>query len=471
MWHAAMLLAALFPLLASGALLNQPYIPSITNSWYAAEAKCRVASKGHLLSLGSEETRSLFDKIDTGKYWVGAIQQRGVWKWSNGFDFDTSLLLEDTTRERHGARCMYADWDSVSENLKLFTADCSDILPFICAAAGDTACGWRRSNLFLANANFGASGNHDVRISSRGVMNIEGIDVAIGEWSSPTRFVVVPPHSFRCNWIAEFSLGPDGKAVARTGCQTSLGEYSLNHTDMDQPQCIVRTPSPARSRGMNTFSRSAEVAAAPLDPLSLHKEGAHTAGGASDQPNSNRAEWMWSFAFVAVAGASTFAAVGASQRSMSAHAPRHADSGGDSGAEMEPRQPASTSGSDCGRAECSGKASGDDSVCDICKKFNPDIAKVRLRAVHEALQNEFRLPLTVLTTRCDHVGNDHIHVFSVENDFDASSLGALSTVYSRTKPRLPRNTRIHIEKGKRPEYSVEDETNYDPEMSAYHYGA
>ena len=82
--------------------------------------------------------------------------------------------------------------------------------------------------------------------------------------------------------------------------------------------------------------------------------------------------------------------------------------------------------------------------CETCRKFDPRVATQRLHSVYAALRREFSRDLTIRAVRCDHVGREHAHVFEVDNRYDPSSLGAMSTVYSRKKPRLPRRTRVHI---------------------------
>ncbi|KAJ9444770.1 hypothetical protein DIPPA_08924 [Diplonema papillatum] len=79
-----------------------------------------------------------------------------------------------------------------------------------------------------------------------------------------------------------------------------------------------------------------------------------------------------------------------------------------------------------------------------CQKVTGS-ARQRHLAVHGDLAEELEAPIVVNSMRCVHSKSEHIHVFEVANEFQPHTLGALSTVYSRSKPRLPRNTRIHIQ--------------------------
>ena len=98
----------------------------------------------------------------------------------------------------------------------------------------------------------------------------------------------------------------------------------------------------------------------------------------------------------------------------------------------------------CKAGKSTPTSSDNNAECESCEKFSSSDAVTRLHAVHAALQRDFSQRLAVSSVRCDHLGKEHVHVFTVRNFFDATSLGAISTVYSRTKPRLPRRTRIHI---------------------------
>ena len=85
--------------------------------------------------------------------------------------------------------------------------------------------------------------------------------------------------------------------------------------------------------------------------------------------------------------------------------------------------------------------------CEICKNFDKVSNTDRLRRIHADLSNELKAPLRITGASCEHVDNnsgEHIHTFKVDNEFSLFLLGVLSTGYTRAKPRLPRNTRIHV---------------------------
>ena len=423
-------------------------------SWYAAESACRLENDGHLVSIQALRARKVFEHFPGARYWVGARKATtsGPWQWSDGsvLSYETLSTLssfvsfdKETFSKAAGGSCAFVHWNAETRQMVLRDASCSDPLPSVCSVSGDLDCAWSQTALVIHDASFGGAVTHTVGISVSNVLSFEGQDIGIGRWVTPTLFMVTSPNNYVCNWAAEFWTTAENEQIAKCGCQKDATTFDLVAAKMDEPECMLDS-----QRGVTrlAFDRTAVTTGEGMRVPQMAAPIGSTDSTPKKAPKTVPV-WVWPSAFVVVGLVSVFAAVGAGQR-------------------KEKKDDKSVSGGSCG--------SGDDRSCEnceICRKFSAETAKRRLGEVHKALQQEFAMPLVVRSTRCDHVGNDHVHVFQVENEFDASSLGALSTVYSRTKPRLPRNTRIHIEHGKKAEVIVlvEDQTTFDDETIAYHY--
>eukprot|EP01064_Diplonema_japonicum_P018767 TRINITY_DN27458_c0_g1_i1.p1 TRINITY_DN27458_c0_g1~~TRINITY_DN27458_c0_g1_i1.p1 ORF type:complete len:205 (+),score=36.90 TRINITY_DN27458_c0_g1_i1:63-677(+) len=107
---------------------------------------------------------------------------------------------------------------------------------------------------------------------------------------------------------------------------------------------------------------------------------------------------------------------------------------------------------------CRGKR-GEKRVCEACKNFSPERAVKRLHEVHASIAAEFSKPLEVVDVALEHNGSQHRHVFSIKNRYLPFTLSALATDYVRTKPRLSKNTRVHMK-----EVEPEDRDEKQPEI-------
>eukprot|EP00754_Rhynchopus_humris_P019937 Rhum_TRINITY_DN14670_c5_g1::Rhum_TRINITY_DN14670_c5_g1_i3::g.108287::m.108287 len=435
-----------------------------TASWFAAEAACRGNGVEHLATLASTEQR---DALAGGRigallpftwYWVGLRRStyNAPYKWADGTPFDiinlqrlvTNNAVEMFEGAKDGPQCLAIAGDS-NHGLMVLPTHCGAELPYICASSG-AHCNWDSEELAFMGGEFGDGQERkktDVVISDN-VLQRDGNDIGIGEWVTPSKFRVLAPGGLPCTWVAEFMSGEDcgeGKQptsmCVRTYCDVLPG---MTVPDSAKAMSTVRSDACTIDYGNNKKMSGTHDELGPLVPVDRRQgTSAPYSGRSPDTPGAVAATggggggsskmFMWVVPLVLVQAAVTaLLAVSATRRRGKSPRDKKEDAKTDSEKA-------------CSSAASDGVVSPDD--CDQCKKFNGGMAQLRLRAVHEALQREFAMPLGVLDTRCDHVGNDHVHVFTVENSFDAPSLGALSTVYSRTKPRLPRNTRIHIERG------------------------
>eukprot|EP01064_Diplonema_japonicum_P035032 TRINITY_DN743_c1_g5_i1.p1 TRINITY_DN743_c1_g5~~TRINITY_DN743_c1_g5_i1.p1 ORF type:complete len:146 (+),score=23.02 TRINITY_DN743_c1_g5_i1:54-491(+) len=85
-----------------------------------------------------------------------------------------------------------------------------------------------------------------------------------------------------------------------------------------------------------------------------------------------------------------------------------------------------------------------DATCSVCRAFHPEEAVERLQRVHRDIAKEFAAPLQVNSVNLEHNGKQHRHIFGIKNDYLPFTLCALATDYVRTKPRMSKNTRVHL---------------------------
>ena len=452
------------------------YVPRFTvhkekASWFAAEAGCRGGNDEHLATLASAEQRGALAGGRIGSllprtwYWLGLRRSSydAPYQWADGTPFDILSLQGVVTNDavqvfqtaKEGPQCLAIAGDG-SFGLVVLPTHCGTELPSICASSG-THCNWDSEELSFTGAEFGDGLRRETTsvVISDNVLQRDGNDVGIGEWVTPSKFRVLAPGGLPCVWVAELMNGAacgDGK-LPTSMCVRTYCDVLHGMPVSDSMTSTVRGDACTIDYGNNKRMSGTHDELGPLIPVDrrvgtpVPEE--HTvpetvaAGGGGGGGGGPNKMFMWIVPLVLVQVVVTaLLAVSATRRRGKSPRDKKEDAKTDSEKA-------------CSSAASDGVISPDD--CDQCKKFNGGMAQLRLRAVHEALQREFAMPLGVLDTRCDHVGNDHVHVFTVENAFDAPSLGALSTVYSRTKPRLPRNTRIHIER------AVEAcSTGYDP---------
>ena len=437
-------------------------------SWYRAESRCRRRG-GHLLRLDSAEARrdALGPHLGASsqrRFWIGArrVHAAAPWTWADGTPFNATAVSDPRTGAAATLEasppagvdpgpplCLAAYADAPGGRVRYQARACELRFRSLCVT-GAVGCAWRLHTLSFGDASFGSSEPFEVEVHPSGVLTRGGEDVGLGEWVSPSLFRVASVGGGRCHWVARFSLDagtpvvvsgcedPDTGVLAnpRTGAWRRLPGCSLEGGEGHMPSFLpdfptakpMPTPMPTGVLPPGGSTGGGFVPDAGKD------ERPHPGVGKSAVDDDDSAAYAWllpvGLGVIALVGGLTV--VGAARRRSSF------------GKQSE-EEPQGLSGSEGSQMD----------DCDQCKKFSAPTAHRRLRAVHEALQREFAMPLGVLDTRCDHVGNDHVHVFTVENSFDAPSLGALSTVYSRTKPRLPRNTRIHIERVKKQPVAAE----------------
>ena len=402
--------------------------------WYEAEVSCRLLG-GNLATFATEKTfLSLSSRSPSGKSWTGLIGEGGEWKFSN---YESTTMKLNLDKPTSGMHC------GAIHNGQLTAASCHEQKSYFCSV-GVGSCIWRKhSNTILEfeNGNFGSGGiSSSVKLdTSTNIIYRDDVEAGIGYWVGPSTFIIDSPSGVSCMYTIKFNQG-----FVMSGCNGQLTRSNwITKSNVITSYCsLIPEPTPTTPGIWSTPQPTPAPTKAPI-PVTA-KPGsdlrswspAPLAAIESNTDDYSIPTWAWPLAIIAVAAASAVAAVGAVNRkkkkgsvSISSEESVHAMIP----ISAEGAAAAKAAGMDCTSADC-----------EICKKFNETTARQRLLAVHQALMRELSMPLVVSGTRCDHVGGEHIHVFNVENDFDSHTLGALSTVYSRTKPRLPRNTRIHI---------------------------
>ena len=401
--------------------------------WYSAELGCR-RDGGHLMEFQSKvHMELLLEDYKGPPVWLGVTGESGEWKFSSNDLLDKSLpqyLLSELNKPVPGSHCV------IFTEKGLVTDKCFASYTHFCQL-GVNNCIWNNGRKLAFD-----EGEDHFTISNKNIVSKNGEEIGIGEWYSHNTFRLAATSStVACNWIARFI----SDSLVECGCEGALSKARWN----PQPNCFgkdtsqegvdVNKPSTGQAGAAgsienvdeNVKSNTLPVTKGPTTSNMNETLSKDLSSRETDKSDSSLPLWMWPLTFVAVAGVSTVAALGVLKKKRDSQ-----DSGsGDDvslGHQMMPIPPV---------GEPKPKSSR---PCDICRKFNETTARQRLQSVHDALTKELSMPLVVSGTRCDHVGGEHIHVFNVENEFDSHTLGALSTVYSRTKPRLPRNTRIHI---------------------------
>eukprot|EP01060_Flectonema_neradi_P037819 TRINITY_DN7730_c0_g1_i1.p1 TRINITY_DN7730_c0_g1~~TRINITY_DN7730_c0_g1_i1.p1 ORF type:complete len:460 (+),score=64.84 TRINITY_DN7730_c0_g1_i1:82-1461(+) len=393
--------------------------------WYSAEVACQREG-GHLMELRSKEQLDMLSESYRGpSVWLGLTGESGEWRFSSNDLIDAALLQSFNTELKDpipGSHC------AVLTDKGVVLDKCLSNHVHFCQV-GVNSCNWHS----IAVLEFDSGSDH-YTLTRNNIVTKNSEEIGIGEWYSHNTFRLAATSStVNCNWVVRFisssevECGCDGSLTAAKWnpappCSGAFEKGSVSDFEEGDGKQIQdtgpRTPLTPTGPGVN--GPNEEVLDVKQPTNSQQKESS----------DSSPPLWMWPLAFVAVAGVSTVAAFGV----LKSKKRNSQDSGsGDDGPLGHQMMPIP--------GEPKPKPSR---PCDICRKFNESTARQRLQSVHDALTKELSMPLVVSGTRCDHVGGEHIHVFNVENEFDSHTLGALSTVYSRTKPRLPRNTRIHI---------------------------
>ena len=400
--------------------------------WYSAESVCRAVG-GHLAKITPENSDYIL-KTYTDFSWVGGRHAANAWTWSDSTPLNTTqtetLLTLPNLFTPHDA-CLAS----------FVTGDCTTARGFLCETPVCSLEQATKVELALVN------GVAEIRTD---VLFLSGVAVAIGRWVSRDRFELSAADSkgMGCGgeaWMVDFSLpSPRGSLP---GVEAGCASWPKPASFRDNPDCrAVATDVSDLIRRFTTFGRDVRTTQAPrthapppLPPIST--PGPSRPLAAIEEKDEGIPAWVWPIAFVAVAAVSALVSVGAlSRRQRRAHAQARKESSSEEdcrysseGVQIESE----------GADEMKCKAHTTES-CETCMKFDPNVAKRKLKSVYAELSRGFASPLVVHSSRSVHNGNDHVHLFTVENDFDPSVLGALSTVYSRTKPKLPSRTRIHI---------------------------
>ena len=410
------------------------HVETPVQTWYGAEGVCR-AEGTHLLSLSDGvESFPLPPMEAQAKMWTGARKTTASpWTWSDLSPFKATLTpLPMTTT---APQCAY-----LHDNI-LHAVDCTERNGFTCVA-GAPGCNWPGIPLAIAGNLAGNADHHKIYIINSALsLDSPTNQIALGNWITPNTYEVhglfegcpLFKAVFTINGgVYKVSTGCDGGALVEAAFseQPECSRISGNGVSPDGTEAMGTTDPNASNNAHNSQGKQPDVRAVQGD------------GGDDAVPI-----WVWPLAFAAVAAVSAMATFGVVKRRKTSKTSLSTDEE-DSPASSEHMEMEASVTECCTRPTGKARFSKDPSSCETCKKFNAGMAKRRLKAVHEQLAREFALPVVVRGTHCEHNENDHVHVFEVENDFDASTMGALSTVYSRTKPRLPKNTRVHIVRAK-----------------------
>ena len=396
-------------------------------SWYEAEGVC-AGYGGHLAAVTSAEVAEAVSLSSGAASWVGGYDSGTSWMWSTGAVLDKVHLneLTDATRTYPAQMCL------TEQSVSL----CTTFHSFVCQV---DLC----RNVFDDSTTHFSAKAMELQVSSNGVVLVDGVPSAVGVWETHSRYVSTSYPllaQFGCTlsgqWVASFSYEDDVPLV-HVGCAGALQPAHF----LQRPKCVL--PRNSNNDNGTDWLRP---------PTKVPTSAANSTISPSMSGGEDIPMWVWPLAFVSVAAVSVLMGVGAlsrKQRRSQAQAAREAkssevddfESGGSSGqleTEMDSTRNEQKDVHNCPRQERTTE------TCDTCQRFDTSIATQRLHAVHEHLVRDFSVPLAIHSTRCEHIGGDHVHIFTVDNTFSASSLGTLSTVYSRAKPRLPRSTRIHI---------------------------
>ena len=441
-------------------------------SWYAAGEVCREVG-GQLVALTHQTGMVHFEARGLDEpHWIGASKSplHGKWEWADGtiVDFDALLTLNNLAPgsiKIGTGSCLTAQY--VEKRMQIATADCSTALPSLCVTAPH--CPYQHLSTLSFETRLGASRSSKVTVRRDAVLVSGTRDIGLGVWETPQRYVVESPDGLGCVWRAEFETEASGlpSVTVYCGAEVEKSVVEADCTDTVMPGkggggiVIMGTTPPPKPKTPAPVPTGTPFAPLPqynttLPPIRYVEE-----------EDSGLPVWVWPAAFCSVAFAGLFAAVGASKKRS------ETSSSDGSTKEKEGKEKSRKTKSKQKPAKHDAKAAA---TCPTCQAFDSVHATSRLREVHALMQEEIMAPLGILGTWCEHKPaensqhHDHIHHFTLVNNFQSACLGALSTVYSRTKPRLPRNTRIHIEHGVSPQpYEAHIETSMDTEMANAYY--
>eukprot|EP01061_Rhynchopus_euleeides_P014349 TRINITY_DN24915_c0_g2_i1.p1 TRINITY_DN24915_c0_g2~~TRINITY_DN24915_c0_g2_i1.p1 ORF type:complete len:468 (+),score=106.25 TRINITY_DN24915_c0_g2_i1:233-1636(+) len=423
----------------------------VSLDWFAAEAYCRVRG-GHLISL--EEYSQVKYVFGLEPTWVGGRYSGGAWKWANRAEFKD--LPSGTSLEAGDGLCLQHDAGSV------VSAKCAKEQAFVCGL-GAAGCFWEGAGLNFTGP-VGVNGSSlDVVVEEGGRARIGGRS-AMGTWRTPTEFVLEEELVPGCSFSARVAMShaPSSASASGTvqagpvlaaGCNGDLAPARF----LKPPACLASERTYPTTHPDVAGSQTAGPAVATVTPAATPTTAPEYPSVDFPEPHSATSSvpvWVWPAAFGAVALVSVFVTFGVVKRRKAPKTPPMDDE--DSPVSSEHMELEVVERPTCGHK----RFNKDPNSCETCKKFNAGMAKRRLKAVHEQLAREFSLPIVVRGTHCEHNDTDHVHVFEVENDFDPSTMGALSTVYSRTKPRLPKNTRVHIVRATNETLGMEGGTDF-----------
>ena len=416
------------------------FLGDTATSWYEAQSRC-LSEESHLLAFqGVPQVRQIPRRDLVGDFWLGARKNSfsGVWEWTDGTPLSTLQLRKYEVKldSFSDGNCLSAVYDGV--DLSVRASSCSEQKKFLCAAAATCPFQHLLDIDFVTNL----FGNTKVNIAQNGVLRSGGRDVALGEWVSPRQYVVQEPFGIvGCLWVVRFQALDFKAAVVTFGCEGKAPETQRIDLECDRPVNadqqtqvpIGRIGGPTDAPPLISASPYSTAPRSTAPPLS-----------AVEEDDDTLPLWIWFAAFSVVAVVSVFAAVGMLQRVEMM----------EGGKTHQPYSPEIPMPADTKQTMKKNKLRVHDAeaaaTCEVCQQFEASEAQDRLREVHGAMQQSFLRPIHILGAQCEHKPTEHVHHFTLENDYNAPCLGALSTVYSRTKPRLPRNTRIHIEKGDKP---------------------
>ena len=379
-------------------------------SWYEAEVSCN-AQRGQLISL--RHTVSV-TQIGYSRSWVGARYDRtSGWIWADKTPVDFGHLKKlGVNINSTSPACLLAS--RVNNEVSISAADCSQRHPSICAS--EPFCPFQIVKEIKFDGSIG--GNEEVRIelTKEGLIRVAGLDLGLGHWETPSRFVVESPAGIPCTWIAEFGVSTTfNTPTVHCGCKGFMKEakpkfYCAHIGPIKIPPNGIKTPIPPFSASpirVNPYVD--EVTLPPLREVVTETE----------------LGWRWWVVLGATVVVSLMVVVGAVRRGGKKKVKEE---------EKKEKEKEVVVLHDAVAAE----------GCEQCQKFDAEVVNKRLLAVHAGIQEELIHPLNVVHASCEHTGYDHVHSFAVQNNYSPPSLGVLSTAYSRTKPRLAKNTRIII---------------------------
>eukprot|EP01060_Flectonema_neradi_P006860 TRINITY_DN1471_c2_g2_i1.p1 TRINITY_DN1471_c2_g2~~TRINITY_DN1471_c2_g2_i1.p1 ORF type:complete len:506 (+),score=87.71 TRINITY_DN1471_c2_g2_i1:41-1558(+) len=417
-------------------------------TWYQAEAYCRTFDA----HLASAETQDNADRVKSAasrqQSWFGLRFATGNWEYAGGQDFGMTRAhnMVPTSWDIDENKLCAATDGSIVESLK-----CSEQLPFICSKPAVNF-HYKFLQVSIYGADFGESDpdfNTDTltRITSDGLVIHSGNELAIGSWISDTKFKADYIGGTRCTWL--FNTDDMSNGCLSSG-RTRTATWAMEPAYFPPP-----TEDPASSPAQTRFRGSKKAVGTPKPTYPVDGDGNFypTLGAVNESKDDKVPTWVWPVAFGGVIVVAVFAAVGGARNKKKKKSPPTSDVEGEGPNSVlnssEEERSDGGKGSETGSSNTGGgrkkhRSNISPENCETCKKFNEEATRARLYQVHRELANELKVPLQITGIHCDHTGSDHVHIFNVENEFTSYTLGVLSTCYSRVKPRLPKNTRIHI---------------------------